>query len=95
MNNNHLEKNLYELVFILKEEKEEILNEIKKIVTSLMGKINSEINWGKKSFAYRIKKFDAGFYYLWNLSLEKKNALQLKKKLNLNENVIRYLLLKV
>lgn len=87
--------NLYELVFILKEDKEEILTKIKNLIFNFKGNILEEEKWGKKELAYRIKKQDSGYYFLWKITLPKKETLSLKKKLNLEENILRYLLLKV
>lgn len=92
---NNDQENLYELVFILKEEKEEILENLKKLIESIKGKIVSQEKWGKKNFAYKIKKFTSGFYFLWQISTEPKNISPLKKKLDINDDILRYLLLKV
>lgn len=89
------ETNLYELVLILKEDKEEIVNKIKNLILDFKGKIISQDNWGKKEFAYRIKKRDFGYYLLLKIDFPKKEVFSLKKKLNFDENIIRYLLLKV
>ncbi len=85
--------NSYELVFILKEDKENIFNNIKQMVVDLKGKIISQENWGKRNFAYEIKKNPSGYYFLWKINITKDKIQELKKKLDFNEDIIRYLLL--
>lgn len=92
---NNDQENLYELVFILKEEKEEILENLKKLIQSLNGNIISQEKWGKREFAYKIKKNSFGYYFLWQLKAQAQAILQLKKKLDINDEILRYLLLKV
>lgn len=85
--------NSYELVFILKEDKEDVLNKIKQIILDLKGKITSQEKWGKKNFAYRIKKIPSGYYFLWRINITKDKIQELKKKFDFAEDIIRYLLL--
>jgi small subunit ribosomal protein S6 len=85
--------NSYELVFILKEDKDDILNKIRQIILDLKGEIISEEKWGKKNFAYLIKRISSGYYFLWRLNVTKDKILELKKKLDFEEDIIRYLLL--
>lgn len=91
--NNHM--NLYELVFILKEDKKEILDRIKQLIQSLNGEIKSEEKWGKKELAYKIKRLEAAYYYLFRFNLPKNQTFELRRKLNFDEDIVRYLLLKV
>lgn len=83
--------NQYELIFLLNEESE--LGPIKKIIESHSGKILEEESWGKKTLAYPIKKLRTANYYSWKLEIDAKNISELRKKLNFNEKLIRYLLL--
>lgn len=81
----------YELIFLLNEESE--LGNIKKLIESLSGKILEEETWGKKTLAYPIKKSRTANFYSWTLDMEEKNMSELRKKLNFNEKLLRYLLL--
>ena len=85
--------NSYELVFILKEDKEDQLKKIADVITSMQGAVENKTGWGKKTFAYPIKKHDAGYYYLWNFSMAPQGLKEFKKKLAYDEDIIRYLLL--
>lgn len=82
----------YELTVLLPTKEE--LSAVKKIITDSGGIIKEEKNWGERKLAYKIKKFTTAYYYLLQFMIkEKKTLLKLKKQLNFNENIIRYLLL--
>jgi len=83
----------YELTLLLPDEAEE--KNIKELITSLKGKVEKEERWGKKALAYPIKKNTSAYYFHSLLDIDKNNISELKKKLNFNEKLMRYLLLKV
>jgi len=83
----------YELTFLLNEESE--LKILKELVSSLDCKIVKEEKWGEKTLAYPIKKLLKAVYYQWHLEMPKTNAMELRKRLQYNEKLIRYLLLAV
>jgi len=58
----------YETIFIVQpdatqEQQDEILKEVKGILSEKKTAVLSEQNWGKKTLAYEIKKNREGFYY--------------------------------
>jgi len=58
----------YETIFIVQpdanqERQDEILKEVKGILSEKKTAVLSEQNWGKKTLAYEIKKNKEGFYY--------------------------------
>lgn len=81
----------YEITFLIKEEGE--LKNIKDLIESYKGKVTKEEKWGEKTLAYIIKKNHTALFYNFQFEVDKKNVLELKNKLNLNEKVLRYLLL--
>ena len=81
----------YELTFLLNEETE-IVN-IKALIESIKGKIVKEEKWGERTLSYPIKKNHVATFYNYLIEIEKKQVNELKKKLNFNEKLIRYLLL--
>lgn len=81
----------YELVFLLNEETG--LTKIKELIESLSIKILKEEKLGKKNLLYPIQKNRSAFFYDWQISVNKDKIQELRKKLNFNEQVIRYLLL--
>ena len=92
-------QNNYELVIIFKVSEAEdkikkTLEEVTKIISSA-GKILKSTDWGKKIFAYPVKKEKEGKYYFLEISTEGNVVAQLKDKFRLNESVLRYLFIKV
>jgi ribosomal protein S6 len=81
----------YELTFLLNE-KEELKN-LKDLVTSLKGEIVKEEDWGEKVLSFPIKNNDKAHFYNYVLNIEKSQVPELRKKLNFNEKLLRYLLL--
>ena len=67
---------------------EEILNDLK-------GNVLYKESWGLRNLAYPIKENKKAFYEFMNIDIPQKNIKELNSKLNLNENVIRYLSIKV
>lgn len=89
----------YELALILSakltdEKQKKILDEVKKYITAAAGKAEEAKLFGKKAFAYSIKKETEGFYYIITYSLTGKESAPLIKKLGLNEGVLRYLVIR-
>ncbi len=85
--------NEYDFVFLLNEKEE--LKKLKEFVTSLSGKVTEEKTLGKKDLAYPIKKQASADFYEWRLQMSKDKLTEFKKKVGLNEKLLRYLLLKV
>jgi len=83
----------YELTFLL--EKEDEAKNIQTLITSLSGKVAQENNWGRKELAYHIKKQNNALFYNWIIEMPLDKLSDLKKKLNFNEKILRYLLLKI
>ena len=81
----------YELTFLTKEETE--LKNVKELIESLKGKVVKEEKWGEKTLAYAIKKNHTALFYNFLFEMDKKNIAELKKKLNFNDKILRYLLL--
>ena len=84
---------MYELTFLLNDEAE--LQTLNKLVTSLDGKLVNEKKWGKRELAYPINKVTAADYYTWTLNIAENQLSELRKRLNFNDKLIRFLLLKV
>ena len=85
--------NQYELTFLLPNEEE--LKSIKSIVETNSGKIVKEEKWGARKLAYPIKKGNSAHFFTWSVAMKADQVAELKKKLNFNEKLLRYLLLKV
>lgn len=69
-----------------------ISNQIKDLITLHKGKVLDSAPWGKRTFAYEINHKTEGYYEVINFTLSPKETDSLKKKLNLIEGLVRYLI---
>lgn len=86
--------NTYELVFILENDTEETQKKITEYLTTAKGTINTAEKWGKKDFAYRLKKQSSGYYFIWRIALDQKKVPDFMKEMDHTEDIMRYLLIK-
>lgn len=92
--------NNYLLTLVLKtdlEEKERkaVLDSVTKKLAGEEGKIKKEDLWGNKDLAYKIKKQEKGYFAHFEIEADPKNAKGLDKILKVEENILRYLLVRV
>lgn len=86
--------NTYELIFILENDTEETQKKITEYLTAVKGTISAAEKWGKKDFAYPIKKRSSGYYFIWRITLDQRKTSDFKKKMDYAEEILRYLLIK-
>lgn len=89
----------YTLTLLLKNDLDDkkrkgILDEIKGKIESDLGKITKEDLWGSKNLAYKIKHQDKAYYAYFEFESEPSKISSLDKMIKLNEDVIRYLLIR-
>lgn len=87
--------NTYELVFILEKDTEETQKKITEYLTAAEGTMHTTEKWGKKDFAYPLKKRSSGYYFIWHVSLHQKKVPDFMKKMDHSEDILRYLLIKL
>ena len=92
--------NSYYLTLVLKadlEEKERktLLDGVVKKLVGSLGKVEKEDLWGARDLAYPIKKQTKGFYAHYQIQADPKNVKGLDKTLKLEEDILRYLLIRV
>ena len=91
---------LYESVFIARQDitsaqVESMADEFAEIITSAGGSIKKREYWGLRSLAYRIKKNRKGHYVMFNIETEAQALLECERIMGLNEDVLRFLNLKI
>ena len=74
---------------------EEPLAKVRDIVAKAGGKIIKEDNWGKKKLAYSIRKEEFAVYVYFEAELPSDAPLKISSTLNITDEVLRYLLVKV
>jgi|TARA_B100001142_G_scaffold14105_1_gene13330 small subunit ribosomal protein S6 len=91
---------LYEHVLIYKQDLsstqlESEINTHKDLIKELGGKVVYEESWGLRNLAYMIKDNKKAFYQFMNVNMPGNGNDKITAKLNLNQNVIRYISIKV
>jgi small subunit ribosomal protein S6 len=74
--------------------KKSVKETIEKIVKTLKGKVADFDDWGEIDLAYEIAKSSTGNFLHFKLELDQKSARQIVEKLKLEDEVIRYLIVK-
>ena len=92
--------NSYYLTLVLKPELEEkarqvLVGEIRGKITGANGKVGKEDAWGARELAYPIKRQVKGFYVHFEFETEPQVAKSIDKTLKVEEDILRYLLIRV
>lgn len=91
--------NEYELTVLihpdLEVDLETPLKKVRDIIANAGGEIIKEDNWGKKKLAYKIKREDFAVYVYMDVKLPADAPLKISNTLNITDEVLRYLLVKV
>lgn len=92
--------NKYEMMFIVKATMEEssvkaAAENVKKLAESLKAKVDSFKEMGQKKLAYPIKKEISGYYYVMTMTASKEAIKEVNRKMSIDENVIRHLIIKL
>ena len=89
----------YEIMFIVRPDVEEAVVKstvkvLEKVLTDRKAKITLSKELGQKEFAYEIKKFKSGFYFLYNIEANNDEAIkEFDRIARIDENVVRHLVL--
>lgn len=89
----------YEILFIVpakysETEVEDINKKIPAVLEEFGASIKKIDNWGKRKLAYQIKHFRYGYYTLIIFSAKTEALEKINKKLNLNQDIIRFQIVK-
>lgn len=89
----------YEIMFIVRPDVEETVvkstvKSLEKVLTDRKAKITLSKELGQKEFAYEIKNFKSGFYFLYNIEANNDEAIkEFDRVARIDENVVRHLVL--
>ena len=91
---------LYEHIFLARQDVtpqqvEALTDQLKAKIAALGGAVTKVEPWGLKSLAYRIKKNRKAHFTLLNISAPSEAVVELERTLSINEDVIRYLTIRV
>ncbi|PWU23879.1 30S ribosomal protein S6 [Candidatus Cerribacteria bacterium 'Amazon FNV 2010 28 9'] len=73
------------------EEVKAVSNAIRKIITSVNGKVDKEENWGKKALSYLIKKEREALFLFFEISVDTQFAQKVEADVRLMDEVRREL----
>lgn len=91
----------YEIMFIVRPDLEEnavkeTVKKLEKVLTDNKAVITLSKELGQKEFAYEIKGFKSGFYYLYNIESNNDAAIkEFDRVSSIDESVVRHLILNV
>ena len=91
----------YEIMFIVRPDLEEnavkeTVKKLEKVLTDNKAVITLSKELGQKEFAYEIKGFKSGFYYLYNIDSQDDAAIkEFDRVSSIDESVVRHLILNV
>lgn len=89
----------YELMFIinptvLEEGRDAVIEKVTGILTASGATVVKSEKWGERKLAYPIDKKKTGFYVLINLEMDGTKLTEVESKLNITEEVMRYIIVK-
>ena len=93
--------NRYEMIYIIDAELEEtarkeLIEKVSALITNNGGEIEKiDETWGKRRLAYAINYKTEGWYVLVNFKAPVDLPRELERNLQINENVLRYLVIKL
>jgi small subunit ribosomal protein S6 len=91
----------YEIMFIVRPDLEEnavkeTVKKLEKVLTDNKAVITLSKELGQKEFAYEIKGFKSGFYYLYNIETSTQETVkEFGRIASLDESVVRHLILNI
>jgi len=90
----------YESVFIARQDLaasqvNDLVSSLSDVIKKEGGEVVKVDNWGLKNLAYRIKKNRKGHYVLLNIVAPAQAIFEYERLMRLNEDVIRYMTVKV
>ncbi len=89
----------YELVIVLDgkataAKKKAVIEKVEKLVKDVKGKVGKIKDWGVKELEYEINKSSSGVFLIFPLELTGSSVNDFSGKLKLEEDIIRYLVVR-
>jgi len=92
-------KKTYEMLMVIdpkidEEKRDKSIELVKKIFTDAEGDIEEEDIWGMRKFAYEIKKRQEGYYMNFTFNILPETIADIRDKLKLTKEILRFIILK-
>jgi len=90
----------YEVAFIAvptltPEELDAFIAQMQSVIEGRNGRVVKVDNWGKKSLAYKIKKFRDGYYVILTIEADGAIVAELERRFRVADHVIRFLSIRI
>ena len=91
--------NKYELAVVVNakiedEERAQVIEKVKDMITRFGGNVTDVDEWGKRRLAYEIQKMKEAYYYFVHFEADATVPGEIEQRIRIMDNVIRYLCVK-
>jgi len=91
---------IYEELFIIKpdatdEESDQVIEQLKGVITGAGGTVDKAEKWGKRRLAYSIGKYREGAYVLFQFTSSPETVKELERRLRVTDAVIKFLTVRI
>lgn len=71
-----------------------LVNSFEEVIANGGGKVLNTIKWGRRTFAYEVKKFKEGIYTIFEFDGPNDLVAELERRYRLNDSVLKYITVK-
>ena len=91
--------NKYELAVVVNakiedDERAQVIEKVKALITRFGGNVTDDDEWGKKRLAYEIQKMKEAYYYFIHFESDATTPGEIEQRIRIMDNVLRYLCVK-
>jgi small subunit ribosomal protein S6 len=91
---------IYEELFILKpsaaeEEIEQVIEQVRQVITSQNGVVDKVDKWGIRKLAYRVQKLNEGFFILVQFTSGPETVKEIERRLRVSDLVLKFLTVRI
>ena len=91
--------NKYELAVVVNakieaEERAQVIEKVKAMITRFGGNVTDVDEWGKRRLAYEIQKMKEAYYYFVHFEADATVPGEIEQRIRIMDNVLRYLCVK-
>lgn len=88
--------NKYELAVVVNakiedEERAQVIEKVKEMITRFGGNVTDVDEWGKRRLAYEIQKMKEAYYYFVHFEADATVPGEIEQRIRIMDNVLRYL----
>jgi len=91
---------IYEELFILKpdaaeEEIDQVIEQVRQVITSREGVVDKVDKWGVRKLAYRVQKLNEGFFVLIQFTSTPETVKEIERRLRVSDLVLKFLTVRI